>query len=213
MAVTRAFSSRRCKTAKEYVTRGWTRQDLDSRKSLGWEPPLNGRSSVASPHPHCYSSPDAMHSLALISNLAGPEGLLIFLIILLLFGAKKLPELAKGLGQAVKEFSKAKDDVNSELSRATHVPDYSNHPYHYSDPSHQTGVPSSLPPAPAPSGTATSTGTGAETTLTPQPAAAPPAQTTAGTSHPAGTVSHPGTPVGATQPAASGSDASAPKTV
>ena len=38
-----------------------------------------------------------------------------------MFGAKKLPELAKGLGQAVREFSKAKDDMHSELNRTTQV--------------------------------------------------------------------------------------------
>ncbi|HEX5177224.1 MAG TPA: twin-arginine translocase TatA/TatE family subunit, partial [Chthoniobacteraceae bacterium] len=42
--------------------------------------------------------------LAALPNLFGPDGLVLFLIILLLFGAKKLPELARGLGQAVREF-------------------------------------------------------------------------------------------------------------
>lgn len=37
----------------------------------------------------------------------GPELLIIVLVILLLFGAKKLPELAKGLGQGMKEFKQA----------------------------------------------------------------------------------------------------------
>ncbi len=41
-------------------------------------------------------------------HLGVPELLLIFLTILLLFGAKKIPEIAKGLGQAFKEFKKAK---------------------------------------------------------------------------------------------------------
>jgi TatA/E family protein of Tat protein translocase len=84
-----------------------------------------------------------MHSIALISNLAGPEGLLIFLIVLLLFGAKKLPELARGLGQAVKEFSKAKEDVNTEISRATQIPDYS-HSHYHADPAHSP-APASAP--------------------------------------------------------------------
>jgi sec-independent protein translocase protein TatA len=43
--------------------------------------------------------------------------IIIFGIVLLLFGAKKLPELAKGLGQAVREFSKAKDDIENEIHR------------------------------------------------------------------------------------------------
>jgi sec-independent protein translocase protein TatA len=59
----------------------------------------------------------------LLPNLAGPDGLIIFMIILLLFGAKKLPELARGLGSAVREFSKAKDDIQSEITRpATPAP-------------------------------------------------------------------------------------------
>jgi sec-independent protein translocase protein TatA len=59
-----------------------------------------------------------MNQIALLPNLAGPDMLLIFFIVLIMFGAKKLPELARGMGQAVREFSKAKDDVNSEFQRA-----------------------------------------------------------------------------------------------
>jgi sec-independent protein translocase protein TatA len=40
-------------------------------------------------------------------NFGGMELLLVLFIVLLLFGAKRLPELAKGLGQSVKEFKKA----------------------------------------------------------------------------------------------------------
>lgn len=57
-------------------------------------------------------------NIALLPNIAGPDGMLILLIVLLLFGAKKLPELAKGMGQAVREFSKAKDEVEHEITRA-----------------------------------------------------------------------------------------------
>ena len=59
-----------------------------------------------------------MNSLALLPNLMGPDGLVIFLFILLFFGAKRLPELAKGLGSAVREFSKAKDEIEHEITRA-----------------------------------------------------------------------------------------------
>ena len=45
------------------------------------------------------------------------EILIILFIILLLFGAKKLPELAKGLGQGFKEFKKAKDEVSEEINQ------------------------------------------------------------------------------------------------
>ncbi|MBS0659421.1 MAG: twin-arginine translocase TatA/TatE family subunit [Verrucomicrobia bacterium] len=48
----------------------------------------------------------------------GPELILIFLLVLILFGAKKLPELARGLGQAANEFRKAKDEFNRELEAA-----------------------------------------------------------------------------------------------
>ncbi|MDQ2659663.1 MAG: twin-arginine translocase TatA/TatE family subunit [Verrucomicrobiota bacterium] len=57
--------------------------------------------------------------LASLTNLAGPDMIIILLIILVLFGAKKLPELARGMGQAVKEFNKAKDEFGHELHSAT----------------------------------------------------------------------------------------------
>jgi len=43
------------------------------------------------------------------------EILLVLFIVLLLFGAKKLPELAKGLGKGIKEFKKVKKDVNESI--------------------------------------------------------------------------------------------------
>jgi sec-independent protein translocase protein TatA len=43
-------------------------------------------------------------------NLGGPELVLILLIVLLLFGGAKLPQLAKGLGQAIREFKKASSE-------------------------------------------------------------------------------------------------------
>jgi sec-independent protein translocase protein TatA len=44
--------------------------------------------------------------------------ILILLVVLLMFGAKKLPELAKGLGQGIKEFKKASRDMQNEISTA-----------------------------------------------------------------------------------------------
>lgn len=43
--------------------------------------------------------------------------MIVLVILLLMFGAKKLPELARGLGQAMKEFSKAKSDIQDEIMR------------------------------------------------------------------------------------------------
>jgi sec-independent protein translocase protein TatA len=59
-----------------------------------------------------------MSLIASIMNLAGPDLIVILLIVLVLFGAKKLPELARGMGQAVKEFQKAKDEFSDELHKA-----------------------------------------------------------------------------------------------
>src|SRR4029077_13487886 len=59
-----------------------------------------------------------MSFLASFMNLGGPDLLVILVIILVLFGAKKLPELARGLGQAIKEFQKAKDEFTDELHKA-----------------------------------------------------------------------------------------------
>lgn len=50
--------------------------------------------------------------------LGGWEIILILAVVLILFGAKKLPELAKGLGQGIREFKKASSEVTSELQRA-----------------------------------------------------------------------------------------------
>ena len=59
-----------------------------------------------------------MSLIASFMNLAGPDLIIILLIIHVLFGAKKLPELARGMGQAVKEFQKAKDEFSDELNKA-----------------------------------------------------------------------------------------------
>ena len=62
-----------------------------------------------------------MNSLAIISNLMSGDGLIIFVFILLFFGAKRLPELARGLGSAVREFAKAKDEIEHEITRAPQI--------------------------------------------------------------------------------------------
>ena len=52
-----------------------------------------------------------------VFGLGGPELLLILVILLLLFGATKLPALAKGLGQSIREFKKASSE-NSDDAKA-----------------------------------------------------------------------------------------------
>ncbi len=59
-----------------------------------------------------------MHmNIASLFNLAGPDLVIILAVVAILFGAKKLPELARGVGQAMREFNKAKDDVANEITR------------------------------------------------------------------------------------------------
>ncbi len=47
---------------------------------------------------------------------SGPELLIVLFIIVLLFGAKKLPELAKGLGKGIREFKKATNEDDDEVN-------------------------------------------------------------------------------------------------
>jgi len=59
-----------------------------------------------------------MSMFALLPNLGGPDLIVLLLLVLVLFGAKKLPELARGMGSAIKEFQKAKDEFTDELHSA-----------------------------------------------------------------------------------------------
>lgn len=51
-------------------------------------------------------------------NLGMGELVLILLIILLLFGASRLPETARSLGTAIKEFKKASKDIKSDIEKS-----------------------------------------------------------------------------------------------
>src|SRR5438477_12853814 len=59
-----------------------------------------------------------MSLFAFLGNLGGPDLIIVLLIILVLFGAKKLPELAREMGSSIKEFQKAKDEFSDELHSA-----------------------------------------------------------------------------------------------
>ena len=53
--------------------------------------------------------------LAFLGGLRGWEILLILLVLLIFFGAKKIPELAKGLGKGIKEFKNATNEIKEEI--------------------------------------------------------------------------------------------------
>ena len=48
-------------------------------------------------------------------NLGGQEIILIALVVLLLFGGRKIPELMKGLGKGIREFNNAKANIETEI--------------------------------------------------------------------------------------------------
>ena len=51
----------------------------------------------------------------MFGSIGTPELLVIMLVILLLFGSKRLPELAKGIGKGVRQFKKAMEEVKDEI--------------------------------------------------------------------------------------------------
>lgn len=59
---------------------------------------------------------------AFIDGIGGPELLLIMFLVLILFGANRLPDLARGMGRAVREFKKATSSVEQEVRRAMEEP-------------------------------------------------------------------------------------------
>lgn len=62
-------------------------------------------------------------TLAFLQNINAPEIILIFLIVLLLFGAKRLPELFKSFGQSVREFKKATSGIEEDIRTAMDAED------------------------------------------------------------------------------------------
>ncbi|MBU6323846.1 MAG: twin-arginine translocase TatA/TatE family subunit [Bacteroidetes bacterium] len=51
----------------------------------------------------------------LLGSLGTPEIILILLIVVLMFGGKKIPELMRGLGKGIREFNDAKNNVKREI--------------------------------------------------------------------------------------------------
>ncbi|PKV75148.1 Sec-independent protein translocase subunit TatA/TatB [Pontibacter ramchanderi] len=55
---------------------------------------------------------------AFVGSLGGAEVTIIIFAILLLFGAKRIPELARGLGRGIREFKDATNEIKSELDKS-----------------------------------------------------------------------------------------------
>lgn len=61
------------------------------------------------------SLPIMLASILLLSMPGGMEWVLIFVVVLLMFGGKKIPELMQGLGKGIRDFNDAKDKVKENL--------------------------------------------------------------------------------------------------
>ena len=100
---------------------------------LIWSPSANGRDPSLPPPliPECVTktftekccaarTPPYHHRMQLtLAFITSPQDwTMILLIVLLLFGAKKLPELARGVGKSMGEFKRAKDDFESQITKA-----------------------------------------------------------------------------------------------
>ena len=57
-----------------------------------------------------------------VLGLSGGELVLVLVVILVLFGAKRIPEFAKGLGKGITEFKKASNEVTNEIQSAMDKP-------------------------------------------------------------------------------------------
>jgi sec-independent protein translocase protein TatA len=56
-------------------------------------------------------------SLLFLQNIGLPETILIVAVVLIFFGGKKIPELMRGLGNGIREFNEAKNNVKTEIEK------------------------------------------------------------------------------------------------
>ena len=80
----------------------------------------------------------------------GPfEIIIIFLVILLIFGAKRIPEIARGLGKGIREFKSATSEITKELTvedKPSHIqPPRQSTPVSYTPPAQQAPAPQQTP--------------------------------------------------------------------
>lgn len=60
-----------------------------------------------------------MFQLLFLGGLGGQEIIVILILFLLFFGAKKIPELARGLGRGIREFKDATKEIKNEIEQGT----------------------------------------------------------------------------------------------
>ncbi len=82
-----------------------------------------------------------------MGNLGATELILIFLVVLLVFGAKRIPEIARGMGKGIREFKDATTDIKKELTVSDAPQLNRSQPPAYGQP--QTYQPAASQPQPA----------------------------------------------------------------
>lgn len=61
-------------------------------------------------------------TLLFLGSIGGGEWLVVILVVLLLFGAKRIPELARGLGRGIREFKDASREISREMNAGENTP-------------------------------------------------------------------------------------------
>jgi sec-independent protein translocase protein TatA len=62
-----------------------------------------------------------LNFILLFFNIGTPELFVIILVIIMFFGSKKIPELARGLGKGIREFKNATSDIQEEIRKSSKV--------------------------------------------------------------------------------------------
>ena len=62
-----------------------------------------------------------LQSVLLFFNIGTPELFVIILVIIMIFGSKKIPELARGLGKGIRELKNATSDIQEEIRKSSNV--------------------------------------------------------------------------------------------
>jgi sec-independent protein translocase protein TatA len=64
-----------------------------------------------------------LQSLLFIGGLGGWEIMVILLVVLVFFGANKIPEIARGMGKGIREFKDATQDIKKEVESGVNLED------------------------------------------------------------------------------------------